>query len=137
MTKPRFACMRLILVLIAFFISVSCTSVRTVEVPAVRTKFDFQRDTVVMRDTTVIRERQYGDTVYVDRYRVRYVDRIKERVVERVDTVTVVKTVTVEKRDGLLAYLRFFADNAFLLLLILVLLAWFVPVLIRRIRNAS
>lgn len=84
------------------------TKTQVVEVPQVREVYVHQTDTLVRRDSVYFKDSVYivqrGDTVYHNSYHTLYKDRLVYNThtdtVHKTDTLTVVKTVEVEKKAG-------------------------------------
>lgn len=84
------------------------TPTKIVEVPTVHTEYIHQTDTLLYRDSIHTRDSIYiiqrGDTIYHNAYHTIYKDRLVYNThtdtVNKTDTLTVVKTVEVERRQS-------------------------------------
>ena len=87
-----------IVILVSIFLS-GCAPTKYIEVPVDKVRIEYRDrtsiDTLIMSDSTLIRER--GDTVFSEKYKYLYRIREVKDTINTTDTITTVKTVEVTK----------------------------------------
>ena len=120
--------MKKLLFLFIIIFAVTACKTKYIEVPRIHTEYivrdSIRHDSISKIDSVYIR--QIGDTIYIDKvhYLYRFLNLYKVDTIQRADTLTIVKTVEVEKKLSMLdrAYLAIGKNAVKVLMLSLIIL---------------
>lgn len=92
---------RIFYLLILLFLCCSCstTKIVEVEVPKTHTEYIHNTDTLISYDSIYVSEKHEHDTIWLNTTKYKYIYKVKTDTVCKTDTLTVVKTVEVEKKE--------------------------------------
>lgn len=106
----------IILILIMFLLTfafISCKSTEYIEVPIIKKEYIHNIDSIYIKDSIYINEKQKGDTILIETFK--YRDRYKERIdtIYKTDTIykpkviTQIKEVKIKENNSLNRFLSF------------------------------
>lgn len=95
--KYLVATISILIYLWCMFSFISCTTTKYVPIENIRTEYinKIEKDTLIVRDSILQKEK--GDTVYIEKYKIIYKNKVKNDTILRIDTIPIIQEVEVVK----------------------------------------